>query len=125
MSPRYADNDRYTYDDSPVQINKQGIRDATRLKLVETAMGFIRSLQAPPAGSFDAAHLKAIHHHIFQDIYDWAGEFRDVHICLGNSPFAAPQFIEQSLPPCWPIWPKKSALKTHHGMPLPSGQRTM
>ncbi|WP_439710451.1 Fic/DOC family protein [Brucella anthropi] len=30
-----------------------------------------------PKGAFDAQHLKAIHGHIFQDIYEWAGHTRD------------------------------------------------
>nr|WP_238353307.1 Fic family protein [Kribbella solani] len=28
--------------------------------------------------TFDQAHLRAIHRHLLQDVYDWAGEFRDV-----------------------------------------------
>lgn len=31
---------------------------------------------APIAGNFDFAHLCAIHRHIFQDVYDWAGKPR-------------------------------------------------
>ncbi|MDO5670394.1 MAG: hypothetical protein Q4G50_10345 [Corynebacterium sp.] len=30
----------------------------------------------PIQGSFDYAHLKALHSYIFQDVYDWAGEER-------------------------------------------------
>ncbi|MUZ75820.1 hypothetical protein GOZ90_24445 [Agrobacterium vitis] len=29
-----------------------------------------------PKGKFDADHLKAIHRHIFQDVYEWAGYTR-------------------------------------------------
>jgi cell filamentation protein len=32
----------------------------------------------PIAGSFDAGHLQAIHRHIFQSMYAWAGEFRSI-----------------------------------------------
>jgi cell filamentation protein len=30
-----------------------------------------------PAGKFDKAHLKAIHRHIFQDVYEWVGRTRN------------------------------------------------
>lgn len=30
--------------------------------------------------TFDSAHLKAIHAHLFSDLYDWAGHYRTVNI---------------------------------------------
>ncbi|MDF2047078.1 MULTISPECIES: Fic family protein [Microbacterium] len=33
--------------------------------------------------TFDAEHLKAIHRHLFQDVYEWAGEFRTVNMGKG------------------------------------------
>jgi cell filamentation protein len=36
---------------------------------------------------FDLAHLQAIHHHLFQDIYDWAGEIRTLEISKGAQQF--------------------------------------
>ncbi len=56
--------------------NKQGITDAAQLQQIEaTAVSFrLLELSAHPLpGRFDLDHLKAIHHHIFHDIYDWAG----------------------------------------------------
>ncbi|WP_231849437.1 Fic/DOC family protein [Glutamicibacter arilaitensis] len=38
-----------------------------------------RQLNADPslvAHSYDAEHLRAIHRHLFQDVYEWAGEYR-------------------------------------------------
>ncbi|MFM9970582.1 MAG: Fic/DOC family protein [Burkholderiales bacterium] len=40
-------------------------------------------------------HLSAIHRHIFQDVYDWAGEIRAVSITKNNQLFALPGFIER------------------------------
>jgi len=37
-----------------------------------------------PRGDFDLAHLRAIHRHLFQDIYEWAGELRAVEISKGD-----------------------------------------
>jgi len=34
--------------------------------------------------TFDADHVRAIHRHLFQDIYDWAGEYRTVPIYKGT-----------------------------------------
>src|SRR5688572_832731 len=33
-----------------------------------------------PRGAFDLKHLRAIHRHLFQDVYDWAGAWRTVEI---------------------------------------------
>ena len=45
----------------------------------------LRELEETPIkGSFNFAHLKAIHKYIFQDIYEWAGEVRTVEISKGN-----------------------------------------
>lgn len=38
--------------------------------------------------TFDAAHLKAIHRHLLQDVYDWAGEYRTVNMWKGKAGFA-------------------------------------
>jgi cell filamentation protein len=42
---------------------------------------------SPLVGRFDVAHLKAIHRHIFQDVYRWTGEFRTVNISKGGHLF--------------------------------------
>ena len=53
---------------------------------------------APKPGKLNIAHLKAIHRHIFQDVYPWAGEFRTVNISRSNQPwFALPEYILSSL----------------------------
>lgn len=39
--------------------------------------------KAAVARSFDAAHVRAIHRHLFQDVYEWAGEWRSVNISKG------------------------------------------
>lgn len=50
--------------------------------------------QGVPDGNFDLAHLKAIHKHIFQDVYEWAGEIRTLEIRKGNSQFQFASYIE-------------------------------
>jgi cell filamentation protein len=46
---------------------------------------------------FDLRHLKAIHHHLFQDVYDWAGQVRTVEISKGGSQFQFRQYIETGM----------------------------
>ena len=50
--------------------------------------------EQPIAGRFDFAHLCAMHHHLFQDVYAWAGEVRTVDISRDNSRFAHAPMIE-------------------------------
>jgi cell filamentation protein len=52
-----------------------------------------RSEESPPTGDFGAAHYRALHHHLFQDLYAWAGEYRTVRIAKGDSMFCYPEHI--------------------------------
>jgi cell filamentation protein len=100
---RYDGTDRYTYPGTEVLINKPGITDADELAAFEadaTAVRMLELLEEPLAGSFDVLHLKAIHRHLFQDVFDWAGEFRVVDISRGSSRFANFAFIEGYLSKC-------------------------
>ncbi len=55
-------------------------------------------IQEPlPPGKFDLLHLRAIHRHLFQDIYDWAGELRTVEISKGTTQFQPKRFIETGI----------------------------
>lgn len=44
----------------------------------------IRLRVEPIVGDFDRAHVQAIHRHLFQDVYPWAGELRTVNITKGE-----------------------------------------
>ena len=61
-----------------------------------TAVRAAQILKEPIKGYFDVTHLKAIHKHLFQDLYTWAGEFRKVNISKGN-PFCLFQYIPEQL----------------------------
>jgi len=43
--------------------------------------------QGAPSGNFDLKHLCSIHHHLFQDVYEWAGRLRQVNFGKGESGF--------------------------------------
>lgn len=95
MSPRdpYADS-------SGVLRNRLGIRDPVTLAAAECAAAFQRVIQLelhPIEGQFDLAHLQAIHRHILQDVYTWAGELRTSDTAAFGIPHARPQFLADEL----------------------------
>jgi cell filamentation protein len=61
--------------------NKLGITDPKQLATAEADLTAFRLAElriAPILGGFDSVHLQEIHHHVYQDLYDWAGELRRV-----------------------------------------------
>ncbi len=96
MIPEYHDP-VYCYKNSGVLINNYDLRDPEKLKQLERVLTGIRLIDLyknPIAGKFDFDHLKKIHHHIFQDIYPWAGRVRTVNIAKGLY-FCQAVYIEQ------------------------------
>lgn len=84
-------SDRYCYPNSEVLINLLNIRDPDDLAQAEaefTAERY-RTYQSSTRSltDFTFEHLKNLHHHLFQDINEWAGIPRDVDISKGNTPF--------------------------------------
>jgi len=82
-------SDPYLYPGTDVLRNIPGIRNAEALITFETLNSGARMYELrlqPTGGNFDAAHLKAIHKYIFQDVYPWAGQFRTT--LLGKAQFA-------------------------------------
>ena len=56
--------------------NNLGLTDRGQLAKVEYAITDLRIAELelrPIAGAFDLDHLRKVHKHIFQDLYDWAG----------------------------------------------------
>jgi cell filamentation protein len=90
-------DDPYLYPSSAVLINKFGIRNAKQLDHLERQLVLQREREGAPGGRFDLKHLRAIHRHLFQDIYDWAGEIRTVEMSKGGNQFQFRQFIETGM----------------------------
>jgi cell filamentation protein len=87
----------YVYPGSHVLRNKLNIRDEARLEAFERRVVIQRGRHGIPPGDFDLAHLQAIHRHLFQDIYDWAGELRTVEISKDGHQFQFRRFIETGM----------------------------
>jgi cell filamentation protein len=89
-----AVSDEYCYPGTTVLKNKLDLRDAEELTAFEAEVSDARADEELPVGGLDFPHFKAIHHHLFQDVYEWAGKARTVRISKGNSMFCYPENIE-------------------------------
>lgn len=82
----------YTYPGTQTVKNKFGITDERVLTRLEGAFVEARqteiALRYGPKGRFDAAHLKSLHQHLFQDVYEWAGRTRDERVNLSDGTVA-------------------------------------
>jgi cell filamentation protein len=92
--------DPYLYPGTDVLKNLRDIRDPdilARFEAEATSRRIVQLINSPLPGRFNTAHLKAIHNHIFQDVYAWAGQFRTVNISKGGHQFGAAPFVEAVL----------------------------
>jgi cell filamentation protein len=97
MSGKYGtgEDSQYCYPNSDVLINRLGIVDKALLESAETALTERRAdAYVPNFDELSLSALCAIHFHLFQDVYDWAGEFRTVDISKGSTRFANVRRIE-------------------------------
>lgn len=90
-------DDPYVYPGTDILRNKLDLRDARLLDHHERALVTQRAREGIPAGQFDLAHLQAIHRHLFQDVYDWAGAIRTVDLAKGPSHFQHRGYIETGM----------------------------
>ncbi|WP_370870751.1 Fic/DOC family protein [Bradyrhizobium sp.] len=86
--------DDYCYAGTTVLQNKLDLRDAGELADFEAEVSDTRSDEEAPGGNLDFTHFKAIHHHLFQDVYHWAGEIRTVRMSKDSSMFCYPENID-------------------------------
>lgn len=92
--------DPYVYLGTNILRNRQDIEHAAKAEAFEREMSGLRYAElycTGVTGGFDASHVRSIHRHLFQDVYDWAGEFRTIRIWKGDGEFTAPESIEPEL----------------------------
>ena len=92
-----ANLDPYS-DKNGVMKNCLGIEDAGTLSDAERKLTGIRAVEirdgSAPAtthGHFDADHLRAIHQHTFQDVYEWAGTTRGDPLTIDGQQHKQPE----------------------------------
>jgi cell filamentation protein len=89
-----AIGDPYTYENSTVLINKLDLRDQSELNDFEAEISSARSNEPLAEGRLDFAHYCAVHYHLFQDVYEWAGTPRTVRMSKQGNPFCFPEHID-------------------------------
>lgn len=80
-SPEFVDP--YLDPETGVLRNKVGAQAKVALDNAEGDLSFARLMQLmdhPPKASGDLDELRAIHRHLFQDVYEWAGQVRTVDV---------------------------------------------
>lgn len=92
-----VEDDPYCYPGTAVLRNAFDIRDSQILEDLESELTTARADEPLPDGELDEAHFRAVHFHLFQDIYDWAGEARTVRLSKGESHFCYPEHIAGQL----------------------------
>ena len=90
-------DDPYLIPGTQVLVNRLNITNAKDLDQAERLLVVQRRIEGPPTENFDLNHLQAIHYHLFQDVYEWAGQLRTVEINKGGSQFQFRQFIQTGM----------------------------
>lgn len=91
-------SDPYTYPGTDTLRNRLGIADEQSLVAAERRFTLARGAEAARL-SFPASAdgYRALHRHLFQDLYDWAGQDRTVNIAKGGSSFAHVPYIAREM----------------------------
>ena len=97
MSRYDAIDDPLCYPGTQVLKNRADLTDQDELDQFEQLMFLTRSEEPIPDGDLDYDHFQAIHHHFFQDVYDWAGETREVRTGKGGNWFCYPEYIDNEM----------------------------
>jgi cell filamentation protein len=92
-----AFDDPYCYRGTEVLKNRVGIRDSKLLEAFELEMSALRAEEPLPEGRFGPAHYRAVHRHLFQDVYHWAGRYRTVRIGKAGNWFCYPDYIPSQM----------------------------
>lgn len=94
MSRYNAVEDPLCYPGTHILRNRADIQDQDELDEFEQLMFDSRAEERLPDGALDFTHYRALHHHFFQDVYDWAGQIRTIRTGKGNNWFCYPEYIE-------------------------------
>ncbi len=92
-----AFDDPYVYKGTSVLKNKLGTQDAAELSAFEVEMTALRAEEPLPTGRFGTAHYRAVHRHLFQDVYRWAGRYRTVRTGKDGNWFCYPEYIPREM----------------------------
>ena len=90
----------YTYRGTHTVKNIFGVTDYNKLERIEAAIVKARYTEidagSGPKGKFDADLIKALHRHLFQDVYEWAGHTRDELVSLSDGTVATMPIMQKA-----------------------------
>lgn len=92
-----AAQDPLCYPGTTVLINLADLRDQAELDDFEFAMYLSRAEEPLPPGSLDYEHYRAMHHHLFRDVYSWAGQPRTIRIGKAGNWFCYPENLDRHM----------------------------
>lgn len=97
MSDKYGnERDPYLYPGLNVMRNRLSIRQAERLAQAAYELTALRAATLSLGPLLRGLpHLCAIHQHLYQDIFDWAGDIREIDIYQGDTRFCHFPYIEK------------------------------
>lgn len=94
----------HCYKGTTCLINKLNIQDAEKLAAVEAAIVLGKAAlldQQPIQGTFDFEHYKRIHYFLFCDLYDWAGQVREINLSKKGTIFVPANEIGSCAKACF------------------------
>ena len=116
-----AEYRKVLYPGTETLINRLGIRDPSLLEDAERQLVDTRIEEDLPLPARDLTYtgFKAIHRHLFQDVYDWAGEQRAYTTGRGPAPFARPEHIASWMEDRFAYWSARNISSASTRQPSP------
>lgn len=97
MTTYDAVEDPYCYPGTTILKNLRNLKTQSALTRFETVITAQRFDEPLPGGRLSPTHFCAVHRHLFQDVYTWAGRYRTVRISRQGSMFCYPEHIDAQI----------------------------
>jgi len=104
-------DDPYVYPGTHVLKNSENIKDFETLTAFELEAVNVRSKSNLPRGKFNTLHYRQIHKHLFQDVYEWAGDYRTVRIAKNGNWFCFPKHVDEQMKELFEVLKSNNYLK--------------
>lgn len=89
--------DPYCYPGATVLKNIPDLKTQDTLDAFEAVSTMQRADEPLPEGRLSVQHYRALHEHLFQDVFSWAGKFRTVRMSKDQSAFCYPEHINREM----------------------------
>ena len=121
MRDKYSvEHDQYCYPDSDVLVNLLDIQDPQELAEAESEFSAERyrtyESRHLSLADFSFEHLQHLHHHLFQDLYEWAGQVREVDISKGSTRFCTCSRIQPEATKLFALIPNLAGLNNENDL---------